>query len=163
MGAWWGYGDVHQMDGLCSCPSETHQICACTEMDLINNVRTQGQTETSWRFDRNKWTSALCLLSMLFLVTVNPCRVSAGNPTRTYLRTVLQPFVSTRNKRFKYLGICCRQTVRFCRLKKCFSPPVGMPHPNSRPNTFGSTKLKLKLKLKNMQPLTPFNGRHPPQ
>ena len=63
------------------------------------------------------------------------------------------------------LIISCRQTVRFCRLKKCFSPPVGMPHPNTRPNTFGSTKLilKLKLKLKNMQPLTPFNGRHPPQ
>ena len=26
MGAWWGYGGVSQMDGLCSCPSETHPI-----------------------------------------------------------------------------------------------------------------------------------------
>ena len=38
---------------------------------------------------------------LLFLVEFNPCRVSAGNPTRTYLRTVFSPFVSTRNKRFK--------------------------------------------------------------
>jgi hypothetical protein len=29
-----GYGGVPQMDGLCSCPSETHPIGACTEMDL---------------------------------------------------------------------------------------------------------------------------------
>ena len=36
-----GYGGVHQMDGLCSCPSESQPIGACTEMDLKNNVSGQ--------------------------------------------------------------------------------------------------------------------------
>ena len=60
---------------------------------------------------------------LLFLVEFNPCRVSVGNSTRTYLRTVVSPFVSTQNKRFKYLVICCRRTERFCRHKRVFFNP----------------------------------------
>ena len=32
LGAWWGCGGISQMDGLCSCPSETHPIDACTRL-----------------------------------------------------------------------------------------------------------------------------------
>ena len=35
MGAWWGYGGVSQMDGLCSCPSETILICMGKQSDNL--------------------------------------------------------------------------------------------------------------------------------